>query len=163
TLACYSFAEDRNQGALELLLSTPLTIREMLRGQWLALWRCLGWPIVAMIGCDIVLYCASLCMPQWWWQHSDKKLWSLTLGGNLVMFVVDLATLGWVGMWTGVNSKNAQQAASKTVGRVLALPCLVAFVGAVLISFIASGPSSNFRFVLFAAWVIAGLYSDAVL
>ena len=162
TLACHSFAEDRNQGALELLLSTPLTIKEMLRGQWLALWRCLGWPIIAIIGSDVVLYCVSLYVPQSWWQRSDKELWGLALGGNLVMFVVDLVTLGWVGMWTGVNSKNAQHAASKTVGRVLALPCLVAYLCGVLTSLMVSRPSNNFEFVLFAVWVVAGVCADAV-
>ena len=44
------FAEDRHSGALELVVSTPLGVKEILRGQWLALRRqFLGPPGLAAI------------------------------------------------------------------------------------------------------------------
>ncbi len=44
-----SLAEDRKQGALELLLSTPLTVKDILRGQLLALRRQFQWPVVLVL------------------------------------------------------------------------------------------------------------------
>lgn len=38
-LACDRFSTDRKSGALELLLSSPLSVKEIVRGQWLALAR----------------------------------------------------------------------------------------------------------------------------
>ena len=42
-------AEDRKQGALELLLSTPLTVQDILRGQLLALKRQFQGPVLAVL------------------------------------------------------------------------------------------------------------------
>src|ERR1041385_6512050 len=52
-------AEDRKRGALELLLSTPLGPRDILRGQRLALQRQFLGPILAVLLIDMVLMIAS--------------------------------------------------------------------------------------------------------
>ncbi len=40
--ACHAFSTDRDQGALELLLSSPLRVEDVLRGHWMASGRVLG-------------------------------------------------------------------------------------------------------------------------
>ena len=157
TLACYSFAADRHQGGLELLLSTPLTIKEMLRGQWLALWRCLGWPVIAVLICELVLICASFSTP--WWRRNEESYWGVLLVGNPVMFLLDLVTLGWVGMWMGVNAKQAQRSVSKTIGRVLLWPSMIAvFCGIVIAPRVGPGGA----IVIPILWIIAGLCTDVL-
>jgi ABC-type Na+ efflux pump permease subunit len=47
-LACDRFSTDRKSGALELLLSTPLSIKDIIRGQWLALARHL-WAAILLV------------------------------------------------------------------------------------------------------------------
>ena len=106
--ACTRLAEDRRIGALELLLSTPMTTREILRGQWLALQRQFALPLGAILVAEFVLLR----------QQFTTQLVLL----NLLMLVADLLTLGWVGMWLGLTARNLNRAILGTVGRVLILP-----------------------------------------
>ena len=48
TEAGQQLAVDKKSGAFELLLSTPLTVRDMVRGQWLALRRQFLKPLAAV-------------------------------------------------------------------------------------------------------------------
>jgi len=105
---CNRLAEERRIGALELLLSTPLTTREILRGQWLALKRQFAWPLAVVLVLEFMLLRQQFTL-------------STTLL-NLVMLLTDLATLGWVGMWLGLTARNLNRAILGTIGRVLVLP-----------------------------------------
>ena len=106
--ACTRLAEDRRIGALELLLSTPLTTREMLRGQWLALRRQFAKPLAVILVAEFLLLC----------QQFATQLVLI----NLLMLLADVLTLGWVGMWLGLTSRNLNRAIVGTIGRVLILP-----------------------------------------
>jgi len=106
--ACTRLAEDRRIGALELLLSTPLTTREILHGQWLAFRRQFARPLVVVLLLEFVL------LRQ---QFSTRMVLV-----NLVMLVADLVTLGWVGMWLALTARNLNRAILGTIGRVLILP-----------------------------------------
>jgi hypothetical protein len=57
--ACQKLGPDHRSGALELLLSTPLTVAEMLRGQMLTLRRQFLWPVLAVGGLDLVFMLAG--------------------------------------------------------------------------------------------------------
>jgi ABC-type Na+ efflux pump permease subunit len=106
--ACTRLAEDRRIGALELLLSTPMTTREILRGQWLALQRQFALPLGAILVAEFVLLR----------QQFTTQLVLL----NVLMLAADVLTLGWVGMWLGLTARNLNRAILGTVGRVLVLP-----------------------------------------
>jgi ABC-type transport system involved in multi-copper enzyme maturation permease subunit len=112
--ACTRLADDRRIGALELLLSTPLTTREMLRGQWLAFRRQFAKPVL------VVLLCEFLVLRQ---QYTARIVLV-----NMIMLVVDLMALGWVGMWLGLTARNLNRAILGTIGRVLILPWAVFYV-----------------------------------
>ena len=52
-------AEDRRTGAFELLLSVPLTVKDIVRGQLLALRRQFLWPLVTVLGVGLLLMTAT--------------------------------------------------------------------------------------------------------
>ena len=108
TESCNRLAEDRRIGALELLLSTPLTTHEILHGQWLALKRQFAKPL------GVVLVLEFLVLRQ-------EFTLSTTLI-DLAMLLADVATLGWVGMWLGLTANNLNRAILGTIARVLILP-----------------------------------------
>src|SRR6185503_12747022 len=58
--ACRRFVEDRRSGALELILSTPVTPDDILHGQWRALLRQFGVPILVVLLINAVLVAAGL-------------------------------------------------------------------------------------------------------
>src|SRR6185295_3750770 len=58
--ACDSFSEARGTGAMELLLSTPLPVRQILRGQHLALRELFMGPIVLLVFVEACLVAAQV-------------------------------------------------------------------------------------------------------
>ena len=62
--ACHCLAEARRNNALEMLLATPLTVDQIIRGQILALKRIFLVPIIVILALEIAgpiggLYCIN--------------------------------------------------------------------------------------------------------
>jgi ABC-type transport system involved in multi-copper enzyme maturation permease subunit len=106
--ACTRLAEDRRIGALELFLSTRLTIRDILRGHWLALRRQFARPLIVLVVLEFFLLRA----------HVGTRTWLM----NAVLLVADTITLGWLGMWLGLTARNVSRAVLGSLGYVFALP-----------------------------------------
>ncbi len=156
TMAAYSFATDRDQGALELLLSTPLTVAEILRGQWLAVRRQFAAPVLAAAGLEFVLLAA--CALRWQEESNHGEL-LLVMMMNIAVLIADCWAVVWVGMWAGVKAKKGQDAVSQAVGRVLVPPWLVLLVAILLL--VASQSGEGHR-ALPAIWFVTSLVADVV-
>ena len=124
--ACNSFADARSTGAIELLLSTPLQVGQILRGQHLALREIFLKPILLLLGIELCLVAAQI------WLIISKGGGALTsvmlilmLGFCLVWFVLDLFAVAEVGMWYGLTSRKPTQALTKTILLVLILPLMI--------------------------------------
>jgi ABC-type transport system involved in multi-copper enzyme maturation permease subunit len=111
------FAEDRQSGALELLLTTPLSERAVIAGWLIGLKRRFLGPILLLFALDVQL----------WWA-SDNSEWLLGMVAAIGLFIADSYTICWVGLWTGLNAANSTRAFLVTVARVLILPWF-AFLG----------------------------------
>jgi len=128
-------AEDRREGALELLLSTPLTVKEILRGQMLALQRVFLGPVLVVMAVFGLLMIAgasnstSLQAPQ------DQTFWGLFWAAGMVLLVADLAGLYWFGMWQALAARNPTRAAAMNLGCILALPWAVGIIGLFVAAF----------------------------
>jgi len=157
TEACRRFGADRKSGALELLLATQLSVREILRGQILALLKQFAPPVVVVLLADFAFLVAT----------RNEPGWALTWIAGISVFVADLAALSWVGMWLGLTSRHTNRAAGAAIARVLLLPWVLfgllwlAFVllttaGAHLPQEIEEG-----RFWI-SAWALIGLALDVV-
>ena len=150
--ACTRLAHDRRSGALELLLSTPLTPADVLRGQWLALRRQFLKPLLVLA----VLECLVL-----WRADYPELTWM-----NALMFLADFMALGWVGMWLGLSAKNLVRALAGTVGLVLVLPWLATFTAWILLrSFTGTfnvPDDGSIRFVQTVIWFGVGISNSAV-
>ncbi len=115
-------SDDRRMGALELLLSTPLRVTEILRGQRLALQRQFLGPVLVVLGAEVLMLMAGA---NHWTTGGDRPLW-LWLGlAVIIMLVADLVALYWVGMWMGLASQNPRRAFSGAATRILVLPWMV--------------------------------------
>jgi ABC-type transport system involved in cytochrome c biogenesis permease component len=103
---------DRKSGALELLLSTPLSVKEIVRGLMMGLERQFGGPLLVVLLFDFFFMMAG--------QRSAE--WVVVWLALMVVLVADLFTLSWLGMWRGLNSRRPNRAASGLLLRVLVLP-----------------------------------------
>src|SRR5439155_13497349 len=119
--ACSRLVEERQAGALELLLSTPLRVGEILHGQWLALRRQFLKPVMSLLAFELILL---------WFESnnlSSEKSYSridfiVLLLAGIAMLVADLYTLSAVGMWQALLTSNTNRAIAATTFQVLVLP-----------------------------------------
>ncbi len=118
--AGHRLAEDKKIGALELILSTPLGERELIRGQMLALRRQFQAPVIAVIIVDLILMKATLDFAS----HHDPQLGFLWLG-SILMLPVDVIALAWVAMAKALTAKTYNQSIVATVGYILWLPWII--------------------------------------
>jgi ABC-type transport system involved in cytochrome c biogenesis permease component len=149
--AAHCFNRDRQSGALELMLSTPLEVSEIIRGQFQALKRQFFGPVV------VVLLLHFLFMIS---QTSSGSLVTWYLG-NMAMLVADLFAIAYVGMWLGLKSRYATRASGMVLARLILLPWLLIFG---FFTFIAVagrlfGSSGSFE-LFFSIWLLAGLGLD---
>ena len=126
-------AEERRRGTLESLLTTPLTVPDILEGEALALKRQFFWPVTCVLFADLAMLNAGAMDPL-----SGSDSWLFCWLGMMLVFVADLYTLGWVGLWLGLTCKRGSQAVVGTIGRVLVLPWTVLVLALTLF---ASNPS----------------------
>jgi len=119
--ACQRLGPDHRSGALELVLSTPLTVAEILRGQMLTLKRQFLWPVLVVLGLDLVFMVAGARRLS----SANENGWVWFCVAQMVLLVADVFTLCWLGMWIGLTSRRPNRATGATVARVLVLPCAV--------------------------------------
>jgi ABC-type Na+ efflux pump permease subunit len=158
--AVQQISEDRRHGGLELLLSTPLSVRDILHGQFLALRRqFLGPLLVVLTACFLFMFGETSEMMS----AEDRHWWVLFWCALMVMLVADLAALYWVGMWQGLTASNPARAASKTASLVLILPWIgVALVGLVAALVSISQERDPGESFFLGLWFVLGLANDAI-
>jgi ABC-type transport system involved in multi-copper enzyme maturation permease subunit len=109
-------AEDQKAGALELLLVTPLTVRDILRGQFLALRRQFLMPLLSTIVVELILMTTVL-------RHMGNREFEFHVWlAGIIMLAADVLTLPVVAMRVALTAKNPTRATLGTVWRVLGLP-----------------------------------------
>ena len=137
------FFESRQNGLFELLLGTPLTVREIVQGQWRALLRLFGAPMLLLL---LVHFGGQVFVQQATWgtvsaqlgvPGSRALLAMCTSFLSVVSTTGDLVALVWFGMWMGLISKRASFATLKTLLFVEIIPWMgIGFVSGILLSLI---------------------------
>ena len=144
-------SDDRQSGALELLLVTPLSIKQILAGQKRALWKHFR----------VTLFILFFFFPVLMWLMSRKNnhdpVSVIIFLGNMVVLLTDFNALGWVGMWAGLRSRQHHRAVLITLARILFLPWLLIILMAV--TNFNGGSVGRVQFA-FALWFMAGVVND---
>jgi hypothetical protein len=154
--ACTRLVEDRRSGALELLLSTPLDVKEIIRGQHLALSRQFFSPLLLLIVLEV------LCIAFGFVSANRAKYF---LFAAACLLAIDFFTLRWVAMWVGLNAKNVNRAIIKTATLVLALPWFIYNLSNNVLPFLWGNrphPLLNMITAL-GTWFVIALITNAVL
>jgi ABC-type transport system involved in multi-copper enzyme maturation permease subunit len=129
--ACRFFVETRRNGALELLLCTPLRNADLIRAQWRALLRVFLWPLAVFL----VLSWTTVAFPL---DRTPLGFRAAPLDGLLdfrtgflgafflgFRLVADVSAAGWVGMWLALTLRNPGLAPALTILDVLILPAVL--------------------------------------
>lgn len=119
-LASQRFGDDRQSGAMELILCTPLQLREIVRGQWLAIRRAFLPPLLALWVIDIALFLSA-----WALMGPLPNFAPYLFGTYLLVSTGDALALGWISMWKSLRCFNPAQAPGLALLRVAVIPWFV--------------------------------------
>jgi len=111
-----NLAEARQNGALELVLSTPLNVDAIIQGQMLALTSALARPAVVL--CLLAIYIVTFAM------FIPEIPSLLLIVKTAIESVVGVFTVAKFGMWMALTSKGATRAYFKTIAIGIVLPHL---------------------------------------
>jgi ABC-type transport system involved in cytochrome c biogenesis permease component len=119
--ATLCFGHNMRTGAMELILSTSLSVEEILHGQFLALRRQFLGPALAVLCTDAAMTVMVLVYdrPR---NGGDQFATVFAAGSAMAMFALDMYVLSWVGMWQGLIAKDMRQAGGRAISSVLFLP-----------------------------------------
>lgn len=155
---CTRVIQDRRSGALELLLSSPLSVREIALGQHLALKRIFGKPLIVLLLSELFLMFLALkfmAKPS----PTDR---ALTYIAAISTLLLDLWALKWLGIWLSLFGKSIERVLVATVARVLVLPSLVFLgLGASLAAFLAFYSRRPEYHDLLLSWWFLGIVFSA--
>ncbi|MEO7299526.1 MAG: ABC transporter permease subunit [Verrucomicrobiota bacterium] len=156
--ACTRLVEDRRSGALELLLSTPLDVKEIIRGQHLALRRQFAAPFLLLIVLESLCFFLGIAGREMNW---SKKLF---LPASIILFAADFFTLRWVAMWVGLNATGVNRAVLKTALLVLTMPWLIYICLSTLLRFFHfRSPAPPHSIMAPACWIGIALLTNLIL
>ena len=138
--ACRFFIEARRSGLIELLLAAPVSVREIVDGQWRALLRMFGVPVVLLLAAQMVGSCfaasRSLGLVPAPMGNMAPSLATTVVGtvATVATVAANLVAIIWFGMWMGMTSKTNNLATLKTIVFVQIIPAFaVSFASALVI------------------------------
>jgi ABC-type Na+ efflux pump permease subunit len=153
-------SEERRDGTLELLLSTPLSVKEILHGQALALARVFLGPFLIVAALEIGFMLAGLSELS----LDERGDWLRTWIAGLAMLAADGIALYWVGMWRAISARAPKRALAETVGIVLVLPWVGFAMFVVFGAFFGVEPIFGVQpswTAVLSAWCLFGFATDA--
>jgi len=154
--ASRTLSEDRRSGGLELLLTTPLHEREILRGQLAALWRQFAPPVTAVLLAYLMFVIAEI--RRWTTDvRMDLLLLHLVLGGFLA---ADMMALSWAATWLGLIGGKPNRATLLALTRVVVLPAAIYLGLAFVWALVNSERKDQVDTMAFVSWIILGLGAD---
>jgi len=123
--ACRCFAEDRRSGALELLLTTPLGVNQIVRGQRKALWRQFAAPVAAVLLVDLLFLNRAMSYIA---NREDRQGFILFYLIEGAFFVFDMYAISWFSMRLGLTGRKPIRIIMLSFWWTVLLPGLVSFV-----------------------------------
>ena len=106
------WVEDRNSGALELILCTSLSVEEMVRGQWLTLRRRFLPPLIAVEILSVILMMAGYVTYGFggMLEPADRAEWLFMWLAGLLLLPLCLVALCWLAMRRSLFARTGGEA-----------------------------------------------------
>jgi ABC-type Na+ efflux pump permease subunit len=117
------WVEDRQNGALEMILCTPIGVAEMVRGQWLSLGRRYGAAILIVILGDTALMVAGYVTYGFggMLDPADRGLWLFLWLVGIFLLPLCLTALIWVAMRRSLFARNIGEASGIAIVQIMVL------------------------------------------
>jgi hypothetical protein len=159
-------ARDRISGALELLLSTSLSLKELSSGIWMTVRRFMLGPALVILATGLVIFLFALNAIQTNWTQPNYRdngefnaAWMIFLGLS-ILFVVDLVAAVWTGLWMSCLTRLPNGAAGMALLRLLLLPWVLFFATISLMNYFGIRRFFDHFQNVFALWFVFCLVNN---
>ena len=118
--ACFVTFDARHSGALELLITTPLSLDALVKGLIEAVKRQFRGPFLALCLLEVTVVMSFVAL-----NNDNLAEFILPLLFTLLacgLLAAELIATAWYGLWSGLTTKKAANAIAKTILYVLVLP-----------------------------------------
>jgi ABC-type transport system involved in multi-copper enzyme maturation permease subunit len=119
-------ADDKQSGALELLLCTPATPKTIVRGTMSILRRRFGLALLALLMVDLFLIYSFFDVNGGWREFWKDDCYKLIIGGALV-FPLQVWSLARVGLYQGLAQSSSLRATFMVAWKIGVLPLVLWF------------------------------------
>ncbi|HEY1174441.1 MAG TPA: ABC transporter permease subunit [Verrucomicrobiae bacterium] len=147
--ACRWIARDRQNGVLELVLTTSMSVDDILEGQWVSLRKLYLKPFIATVMVEFIF--AVICLSTERLDLDEFFGAVYMMGVFVAMMFADYRAIGWAGMWKGLSTMPVEKSRQQTVSAVLALPWLFFYLALIPTACVLGG------FAFFLLWPAAML------
>jgi ABC-2 family transporter protein len=117
-------SEDRQSGALELLLVTPFPISKILDGQRRALREIYRWPTILAALVNLCMFLLITGKNPMGMQGDDRVIFSEMFIGGAILLPLDSLALSWVGMAMAIKNPAHHRAIYASFARIMLPPWL---------------------------------------
>jgi hypothetical protein len=156
--AGHRLAEEQKAGTLELLLSTPLSEKDIIRGQVLALKRQFLGPLIFVIGIEVLFMSILHWHSVLSYQETSKQVAVGSVG--IILLLLDMVALIGVALVSALTAKTPNYASVSTISRVLIFPWVLGVAISVIANlWRAGGNDLTWRFFL-GLWFWLGIAAD---
>jgi ABC-type transport system involved in multi-copper enzyme maturation permease subunit len=157
------FHQDRQSGALDLLLVTPLPVEQIVAGQRAALRKQFGRALWAISVVNLVTLAFALVMDSRPPNRLDSEEvidLGTVFGGGVVVLWLDASALSWVGMWRGLKATKFSHSVLATLSQVVGLPWLAIVLFIFFAFIVRSGMSDDAALFFLVLWFGLGAAVD---
>ena len=155
--------DDRQSGALELLLATALTPEEIIAGQWQTLrrqFRPFLWALT-LVNVALTMMVLKILNADIGMDLDAALIFSAFFLGGIVLLWIDFFALGWFGMSTALRGVRIHRAVPNTLARILGPPWLAIFIF-IALSVSGRGVSSETVWVCWTVWLTLSIVNSHV-
>jgi hypothetical protein len=147
---CHAMVEARDEGLLQLLLSTPMRSGQILDGYRAAFKRVFSGPVVLLLWVEgVVVVLSFLVAPRD--SQAGPAIMMLVVAVLGTAFVMDLHAVATYGMWVSLTAKKSSQAFNKTM--------LMGLVGPIVVSAFCCQLAYPFKYLILFSYKTP-LYRD---
>lgn len=156
--------EDRSNGALELMLVSPLTESEIISGHQAVFSRnsARGKALLVLIN-----VCVAFAVLAWGqnlkMRAEDQGIFFELFAGGILMVFLDFHAMSLVSAWMALRSRRHHRAVLGTLGRVLAPPWAALFLMIFFMQTNRGGGGPGKAAAIFACWFSVGIVTDLVI
>ncbi len=156
-------SEDRQSGALELLLVTPLQPKDIVAGQRRALWNSFALPVFVLAMVNTAMIWLMMGPNPIGMNTRELPMFVGIYSGGIVLLVMDVHALVRMAMWTSLTARRHNRAILAALGRVMGPSwAAVLFFFVFLLGMAGGGLNQGDVGILMVLWFIFGAGVDVV-